>query len=146
MTSEELQRENERLKSARKHTQEWYARHYGKLEDWARTRLPEPWVTEFFNCVANGTHDSHSDDYFRVDTAEGQLILDQTKRAEDAESRVKTLEAALKEWRLDFTSLKQYAGLLKDALMLISRGAESHSGWWSRTTAEQSLVAKEPTA
>lgn len=127
MTSEELQRENERLKSARKHTQEWYARHYGKLEDWARTRLPEPWVTEFFNCVANGTYDSHSDDYFRVDTAEGQLILDQTKRAEDAESRIKALE---------------------DAMEILSRlGNEPHLGnSRGNVIAQQALAAKEPTA
>lgn len=91
--------ELERAKSARKHTQEWYARHYGKLEQWARTRLPEPYVTEFFNCVANGTHDVCSSDYFRVDTAEGQLILDQTKRAEDAElelAKLRELEGTVK--------------------------------------------------
>lgn len=89
--AESKRRETE-LQAGRRHTQEWYARHYGKLEVWARTHLPEPWVTEFFNCVANGTHDVRSSDYFRVDTAEGQLIMDQTRRAEDAENRVKTLE------------------------------------------------------
>jgi hypothetical protein len=35
-------------------TRTWYAGRYGKLEDWARKHLPEPWVTEFFNILANG--------------------------------------------------------------------------------------------
>jgi hypothetical protein len=82
---EALRIERDRLESARKHTQEWYACHYGKLEDWARKSLPEPWVTEVFNCIANGVSSANKSDYFRVDTAEGQLVMDQTKRAEDAE-------------------------------------------------------------
>ncbi len=97
------QEEVERAQRARKFTQEWYARHYGKLEDWARKRLPEDWRHEFFNCVANGSW-GHKDlgetytavagftvtptNYFHVDTAEGQLIMDQTRRAEDAESEL----------------------------------------------------------
>jgi hypothetical protein len=87
--------------SRRKHTQDWYAEHYGKLEDWARKILPEPWRTQFFNCIANGTYDAVLDvgepymsqvglitpsGYFRMDTAAEQLLRDQTIRVEEAEA------------------------------------------------------------
>lgn len=97
----EAQKEKERALGKRTHTVDWYAQHYGKLEDWARKRLPEDWRNEFFNCVANGLW-GHADvgqpyeclgggritpsNYFRMDTAEGQLIRDQTARAETAEA------------------------------------------------------------
>ena len=100
----EVAKKIEDAESARKHTQDWYAAHYGKLQDWARTRLPEPWVTEFFNCVANGTW-HHSKDvgepymsvgagmitpsgYFKMETAAQQLLADQTRRAEEAEIKL----------------------------------------------------------
>jgi hypothetical protein len=116
-----LLEEIERLKDARKHTQDWYARHYGKLHDWARKRLPEPWITEFFNCVANGTW-GHEDigtpyvckagfsitptNYLRTDTAEGQLLRDQTQRAEDAELYLASANAEIERLKLEAKRLK----------------------------------------
>jgi hypothetical protein len=106
-----LEQESELNIERRTHTQDWFGSHYGKLEDWARKVLPEPWRTQFFNCVANGTYDHSLDvgkpyvcnagctivptNYFRMDTAEGQLIRDQTNRAELAELHVADLEAKL---------------------------------------------------
>jgi hypothetical protein len=58
---ERLTREVEKLKSRRIHTQEWYASHYAKLQDWARKILPQPWRNQFFSCIANGTYDSMLD-------------------------------------------------------------------------------------
>lgn len=96
----------------RKHTQKWYASHYGKLEDWARTRLPEKWSKEFFWCIANGTWGFKDNgtpyhmadgskivpsNYFKMDTAERQLILDQTQRAEEANAARLKAEAACAE-------------------------------------------------
>jgi hypothetical protein len=92
------------------HTQDWYARHYGKLEDWARKRLPDPWCNEFFNCVANGTwgHDDVGEPYmsqvgriipsgyFKMDSASEQLLHDQTARAEQAERTVAELRELLR--------------------------------------------------
>lgn len=106
------EQELERAREARKHTQDWYALHYGKVEDWARKILPEPWRTQYFNCVANGTYD-HTEDvgesymsvgagmitpsgYFRMETAAEQLMRDQTERAEAAESRNEKLVACLR--------------------------------------------------
>lgn len=102
-----LEQTLKRLEDARTHTQNWYASHYGKLEDWARKRLPEPWCNEFFSCIANGTW-GHADvgeryrcnagfdvvpsGYIHMDDAKGQLILDQTRRAEEAELRCADLE------------------------------------------------------
>lgn len=96
----ELKGVADKLQGRRRHTQEWYASHYGKLEDWARKILPEPWRRQFFNCIANGTYD-HDDvgeayicnagfrvvpsGYIHMDDAKGQLITDQTSRAEAAE-------------------------------------------------------------
>jgi hypothetical protein len=107
----EREQESQRNVERRKHTQNWYGSHYGKLEDWARKVLPEPWRNQFFSCVANGTYDHSLDvgesyvcnagftivptNYFRMDTAEGQLIRDQTSRAELAEDSVALLQAAL---------------------------------------------------
>ena len=96
------QEELDKAVRARAHTHEWYHAHYGKLEDWARKRLPEPWVTEFFNCVANGTwgHDDLGEPYmsqvgrivpsgyFKMDSAAEQLLRDQTMRAEEAEMKL----------------------------------------------------------
>lgn len=109
----ELEEEGERNVERRKHTQNWYGSHYGKLEDWARKVLPEPWKTQFFSCIANGSYDCALDtgepyvckagmtivptNYFRMDTAEGQLIRDQTSRAEAAEAQVVVVQAALDE-------------------------------------------------
>ena len=99
--AEKAEDERDEAYSRQKHTQTWYASHYGKLEDWARKILPEPWRNQFFSCVANGTY-SHSDvgeayicnagfkvvpsGYIRMDDAKGQLIQDQTARAEAASS------------------------------------------------------------
>jgi hypothetical protein len=97
-----------RAVSARKHTQDWYAAHYGKLEDWARKRLPDPWRNEFFSCIANGTwgHDDVGEPYmsqvgrivpsgyFKMDSASEQLLRDQTTRAENAEVELTELRAA----------------------------------------------------
>jgi len=91
----ELEAERDKANSAREYTQKWYSTHYGKLQDWARKNLPEPWVDEFFSCIANGTHHYSSSDYFRVDTAHCQMILDQTRRAEDAEAERDQLAAQL---------------------------------------------------
>src|SRR3984885_6308514 len=93
---EALWRRAKNAEEAREHTHDWYARHYGKLHDWARNRLPEPWRGEFFNCVANGTwgHDDVGEPYmsqvgrivpsgyFTMDSAAKQLLSDQTIRAE----------------------------------------------------------------
>jgi len=105
----QVRSELEKAKSSRLHTQDWYARHYGKLEDWARKRLPDPWRTEFFNCVANGTwgFDDIGEPYmsqvgrivpggyFRMDTAAKQLLQDQYMRAESAEL---DLAADVRDW------------------------------------------------
>jgi hypothetical protein len=86
---------------SRKHTQDWYAAHYGKVEDWARKRLPEPWRTEYFHCVANGTWGDDDlgepymsrvgrivpSGYFKMESAAEQLLRDQTTRAEQAEAQ-----------------------------------------------------------
>ena len=108
--SEQERKELEQAISSRKHTQDWYAAHYGKVEDWARKILPEPWRTQYFNCVANGTYDSVKDvgepymtkvgmvtpsGYFRMDTAAEQLLRDQTERAESAEALIGELRDAL---------------------------------------------------
>ena len=104
-----LREQRDEAVRAREHTQDWYARHYGKVEDWARKRLPEPWRTEYFNCVANGTwgHDDVGEPYmsqvgrivpsgyFKMDSAAEQLLRDQTTRAEIAESRL--AQATLRE-------------------------------------------------
>ena len=109
---DDMTEQRDKAQRARRHTQEWYSRHYGKLEDWARKRLPEPWVNEFFSCIANGSWGMNDNappvkladgtkivptNYFRVDTAEGQLILDQTRRAEDAETKLAELRQACKD-------------------------------------------------
>jgi hypothetical protein len=100
-----------RAKEAREHTHDWYRRHYGKLHEWARKRLPEPWRTEFFNCIANGTwgHDDVGEPYmsqvgrivpsgyFKMDDAAKQLLHDQTIRAEKAEYSLKEVKEALRE-------------------------------------------------
>jgi hypothetical protein len=99
---EKLLDERDRAIRARKHTHDWYSAHYGKLHDWARKRLPEPWRNEFFSCIANGTwgHDDLGEPYislvgrivpsgyFVMDTATKQLLSDQTIRAEIAEMRL----------------------------------------------------------
>ena len=100
----------EKAEVSRKHTQQWYARHYGKLEDWARKILPEPWRTQFFSCVANGLWDCIKDvgksyisvgcgevtpsGYFVLDSAQAQLLYDQTGRAEKAEAELIALKSA----------------------------------------------------
>lgn len=76
-------------------TQDWYARHYGELEDWARKDLPEPYRTQFFNCIANGSR-NYSGTSFQLST-ERQLIFDQTSRAEEAELEVKRVKLLLEK-------------------------------------------------
>jgi hypothetical protein len=90
--SKNLQEERDEAISAGKHTQDWYARHYGKLHDWARKQLPEPYVNDFFWCIANGTTLGPDGKYFEMPSAYSQLLADQTTRAETAESRIVTLE------------------------------------------------------
>ena len=112
---DQAREEKEKAKRSQKYTQTWYAQHYGKLHDWARKRLPEQWRNEFFFCIANGIWGFADDaapatlpdgtkvvphNYFRVDTAEGQLILDQTKRAEEAELERDQARAALASYVL----------------------------------------------
>jgi hypothetical protein len=108
VTKEQLILERDKAIRAREHTWSWMTSHYGKLEDWARKQLPEPFKTEFFNCVANGTWSATLDNappyicnagfvirpsgYFRLKTAEEQLLFDQWKRAEDAEAEVERLK------------------------------------------------------
>jgi hypothetical protein len=97
----------------RKHTWDWCTGRYGKLEDWARKQLPEPFKTEFFNCVANGLWSCTLDNappyicnagmvirpsgYFHMKDADKQLLYDQWKRAEDAEAALKELKGKLAE-------------------------------------------------
>jgi hypothetical protein len=104
--------EAKRDRSRREHTWDWFTSHYGKLEDWARKQLPEPFKTEFFNCVANGTWNATLDvappyicnagfvirpsGYFRLKTAEQQLLFNQWERAEDAEEKIKELQEKIK--------------------------------------------------
>jgi hypothetical protein len=106
-----LKAEVEKHKGLRVHTQEWYASHYGKLRDWARKVLPEPYRNQFFSCIANGTYDGMLDvgepymckagfmvtpsGYMHMDDAKGQLVIDQTRRAEEAEAELSTLKAQL---------------------------------------------------
>ncbi len=95
--------EIEELKAARKHTQEWFTRHYGKLQDWARKRLPDNWKHEFFNCIAYGIWSMTEDNgepytsvsghyivphnYFTMGAQE-QILHDQMDRAENAEAQL----------------------------------------------------------
>jgi hypothetical protein len=97
----ELGDEIARGSGRRKHTHEWYEKHYGKLHDWARKILPEPYRKQFFSCIANGLY-SHDDigkpykcmagfmvtpsGYFQMETAQEQILFDQCVRAEDAEA------------------------------------------------------------
>lgn len=104
---EKLLKERDDAIRARVHTQRWYAAHYGKLEDWARKRLPDPWRNEFFNCVANGTwgHDDVGEPYmsqvgrivpsghFTMGDAAAQLLRDQIIRAENAELEIDRLNS-----------------------------------------------------
>lgn len=108
---EELKRRVEKAESSRKHTQEWYASHYGRLQDWARKVLPEPYRNQFFSCVANGTYDAYLDvgepymckagfmvtpsGYMHMDDAKGQLVIDQTRRAENAEAELSSLRTSV---------------------------------------------------
>lgn len=104
---EQLRAERERAETGRKHTRKWFSEHYGKLEDWARKVLPEPWSTQFFSCVANGLYDPVLDrgktyrcvagfdvtpgGYFILESAQEQVLYDQMRRAEDAESELDAL-------------------------------------------------------
>ena len=111
---ERLKEEIARGSGRRKHTHEWYERHYGKLHDWARTVLPEEYRQQFFNCVANGTY-GHDDlgkpykavggfivtpgGYFKMDTAQEQILFDQCVRAEDAEAQLAAQTALVERLR-----------------------------------------------
>jgi hypothetical protein len=90
--SKKLREELAQAVRGRKHTQDWYARHYGKLQEWARKQLPEPWQTEFFSCIANGTSSSRDSDHLAMPSAYSQLLADQYERAEAAEARITALE------------------------------------------------------
>lgn len=104
--ADEMKRLREALESKREHTHKWYAGRYGKLHDWARKILPEPWSTQFFSCIANGIYSATEDvgepymcalgkvvpsGYFVMDTASEQLLHEQTRRAEDAETALAAL-------------------------------------------------------
>jgi hypothetical protein len=105
----ELKAENVKLQGRREHTQNWYASHYAKLHDWARKVLPEPYRNQFFSCVANGTYDAMLDcgepymcnagfmvtpsGYIHMDDAKGQIIREQTARAEKAEEELLAAKA-----------------------------------------------------
>lgn len=94
---------------ARKRTQNWYAGRYGKLHDWARKMLPEPYLTQFFSCVANGLYDATKDigktyrcvagfdvtpsGYFVMDSASQQILHEQSIRAENAELKLAEAQA-----------------------------------------------------
>jgi hypothetical protein len=116
ITAERLSSLEQALAAAsdkRKHTQKWYASHYGKLQDWARKLLPEPYRTQFFSCVANGLYDVTEDvgkpykcvagfivtpsGYFQLDNAAEQILFDQCVRAEDAEAENERLTAQVAE-------------------------------------------------
>src|SRR6185437_8039279 len=75
--------------------------------------LPDPWRNQFFSCIANGLYDHAKDvgepyickagfkvvpgGYFKLETAQQQILHDQTTRAEEAESRAETLSKRVKE-------------------------------------------------
>jgi hypothetical protein len=128
---ERLTKERDRDRGSRVHTQKWYASHYGRLEDWARKVLPEPYRNQFFSCIANGTYDGMLDvgkpymckagfmvtpsGYMHMDDAKGQLILDQTRRAEDAEAKLSSLqsqEAPEQAWERGFRTAQRMAASL----------------------------------
>lgn len=148
--------EIEKLKSRRIHTQEWYARHYGKLEDWARKVLPDPHRTQFFNCIANGAYDHALDvgepyvakagfrvvptNYFRMDTAEGQLILDQTQRAEDAEAELATAKSDLD---MEVARLLKSQDLQIEATTQARNEAASESLWRKQAERERDALKSE---
>ena len=91
--------ERDAATSARKHTWKWSETHYGKVHDWARKTLPEPYISEYFGCLANGLArwDEHGKSYmckagFEITPgayftmgAQEQLLFDQYDRAEKAE-------------------------------------------------------------
>lgn len=103
----QLKEEIERGPGRRKRTSDWYAEHYGKLHDWARNVLPEPYRHQFFSCIANGLYDAIKDvgkpyravagfmvtpgGYFKMGTAQEQILFDQCVRAEDAEAELSAL-------------------------------------------------------
>lgn len=110
---EQLRKERDEAESGRKHTHDWYASHYGKLQDWARKRLPENWSYEFFSCIANGTwgirdvgekyicnggFEVEPSGYIKFTTAQEQILHDQSRRAEVAESQLSTLREALRKF------------------------------------------------
>lgn len=47
----------ENVARSQQFTRDWYATRWGRLQEWARADLPEPWKTEFFNIIANGRRD-----------------------------------------------------------------------------------------
>ncbi|MCU1305146.1 MAG: hypothetical protein JWQ87_5430 [Candidatus Sulfotelmatobacter sp.] len=58
-------------------------------------------------------------DYFRVDTAEGQLILDQTRRAEETELRSEDLASQLKAAQRELADVRtEHSNILEDSLAL----------------------------
>jgi len=124
-TVQELLEEIERGPGRRKHTQDWYAAHYGKLEDWARKILPEPWRNQFFSCIANGTY-GHEDvgtpymcnagfmvtpsGYMKFDSAQEQILHDQCTRAENAEAALAQKTRECEEERQIGIGLAQQCG------------------------------------
>lgn len=141
--------ERDRAIAHRKSTQLWYAGRYGKLEDWARKILPEPWCTQFFSCVANGLYDSVKDvgepytsqvgrivpsGYFKMETAQEQILHDQSTRAEIAAASLETARTALTAIR-DIVLKARPAEVGKSAQQLIE----------AANVARAALAATEPT-
>jgi hypothetical protein len=116
------QQELARAKEARQHTWDWYAAHYGKLEDWARKRLPEQWANEFFSCIANGTW-GHDDvgpayrcqagfdvvpsGYVKFDSAQEQILHNQSVRAETAERELRQARERITELEKELAARKE---------------------------------------
>lgn len=93
-----VERERDKAVKGQESTWKWLESKYGKLDEWSRTILPEPWRTQFWNCRANGLYDQTKDvgepyrcnagmmitpsNYFHL--KEPQILYDQIARAESA--------------------------------------------------------------
>ena len=155
-TIAELRKDVEKLQGRRReHTHNWYSSHYAKLHGWARKILPEPYRNQFFSCVANGTwgHEDVGEAYtckagFRVvpsgyipmNDAKGQIIREQTTRAEDAEAtvaeqaaKITWLQQELTQWKNkagNFTAdVDVYPAQVVDKLADVGAWEKDHPGW-----------------
>lgn len=127
---EERDNFNERVKEGsaeyRKSTWDYIARHYGKVEDWARKQLPEPWKTQFFNCLANGTTTVSSSDYFRMETADKQLYHDACEHAESAERELAQVADDYQDLGKEMVALRsdksRLEGIVRELLLVVDGG------------------------